>query len=64
MNRIQRAEKLISKAQQHFRYSKGCKRAVWHKLAEKQCLREAAELVEAERRERRTVQGRLDGLYQ
>lgn len=64
MNRQQRISELVNKSQMHARYSRNCKRAVWHQLAYKQCQAEIRKLVEAERSERRTVQGRLDNLYQ
>lgn len=64
MNRQRKIAALVDLRNMHLRYSQGCKRAKWHEKAARDCQQQINALVAAERSERRTVQGRLDGLYQ
>lgn len=64
MNKSQRCYALILAAQRHWRYSKDCKRADYHRMKQKECQQQAAQLQDELRRERSHKPTRLEGLYQ
>lgn len=46
---------LVLASQRHWRYSRGCKRAEWHRHGKKECQERAKQLYDEVRREQRTA---------